>query len=229
MCAFWQSCLDAFFPPRCVGCASPGAWLCADCVQTLPLVGRYSTDPSLGLDQCVALTWYAHPVAGALVRAIKYQRATCLKDEAFTPILQRFRLEKVDDMSLLDALHVDYIIPVPMDPERLRARGVDHAHLLAEVMQRELLPAVPCIDGLLRTRPTHTNASLPDAAHRAANLSQVFAVDTSTDLRGTRILLVDDVFTSGATLAEVARVLRTAGVISVSACVFATAHTQRTT
>lgn len=101
------------------------------------------------------------------------------------------------------------MLPVPGSPRGVRARGFDHAVLLAGGAARRL--GVPCEPGLLgRVRETEHQSRL-SASERRRNLVGAFAVHRPGAVAERRVLVVDDVLTTGATACEVARVLRDAG------------------
>ncbi|MCS6797367.1 MAG: ComF family protein [Myxococcota bacterium] len=107
---------------------------------------------------------------------------------------------------------VDAVVPVPPHPSRLRERGFDPVALLSAPLARAL--GVPHrLEALRRVRPTPPQAGL-DARARAANVRGAFVAASKRPLPRA-VLLVDDVRTTGATLAECTRVLRDAGVGSV--------------
>lgn len=109
---------------------------------------------------------------------------------------------------------VDLVIPVPLHPSRLRKREYNQALLLADRIARRLsLPL--SYDHLVRVRATRPQTEL-DRADRAGNVRRAFAVQQPAYLEGQRVLLVDDVFTTGATANECARTLRRAGVRSIA-------------
>ncbi len=112
---------------------------------------------------------------------------------------------------------VDFIVPVPTATRRVRERGFDHSRLLAkEVAQRM---GVPCADVLGRVgQKTQVGASRQDRI--AQSLNEYYLRDKRA-IVGSKILLVDDVMTTGATLAACASILRKAGARSVDATVFA--------
>ena len=102
------------------------------------------------------------------------------------------------------------VVPVPLHRRRRRARGFNQALELARYLE------LPVVEALRRTRATQSQTDLP-AAKRHANVRGAFALRRGSDLRGLRIVLVDDVSTTGATLDACARVLREAGALDVSA------------
>jgi ComF family protein len=108
----------------------------------------------------------------------------------------------------------DAIVPVPLHRVRERWRGFNQARLIAE----RVLPALPRarLDlSLLRIRPTRTQSRLENAAARRANVRGAFAVEPGADFDGQTVLLIDDVVTSGGTVAECARALIRAGASTV--------------
>ena len=104
----------------------------------------------------------------------------------------------------------DAVVPVPLHRRRRRARGFNQAEDLARHLDRPVLLA------LARVRATVSQTDLP-AARRHANVRNAFAVRRRSDVRGLRVVIVDDVCTTGATLESCARALRDAGAREVSA------------
>ena len=116
----------------------------------------------------------------------------------------------------LDA--ADWVLPMPLSPERLRQRGFNQAFLLA----RELAPQLVNNTLLLRIQDTPAQSSLP-RRERLANVEHAFAIEPLQRhrLKGKRIVLVDDVMTSGASINAAAHALKQAGAQHVTALVFA--------
>lgn len=112
----------------------------------------------------------------------------------------------------------DLLLPMPLSPQRLSARGYNQALLLA----RQLQPFKTRTDLLLRVQDTPAQHTLK-RAERLQALNQAFAVDPllAHQLKGKRVILVDDVMTTGASLHAAARVLRSAGVRHITGLVFA--------
>jgi len=112
----------------------------------------------------------------------------------------------------------DLILPMPLAPKRLMERGFNQAHELA----RRLAPDKTDPALLLRTRDTPPQSGL-SRAHRLRNLQGAFAIEPlrAPTVSGRRVMVVDDVMTSGVSLFTAARVLREAGATQVTAVVFA--------
>jgi ComF family protein len=115
----------------------------------------------------------------------------------------------------------DWIVPMPLSAQRLRERGFNQSLVLARALAREQPAKVQ--DGvILRIRDTLPQSSLPHP-QRQANVAQAFVVhpDRFAALRGKKVLLLDDVMTTGASLHAAARALLHAGAQPVTALVFA--------
>ena len=107
----------------------------------------------------------------------------------------------------------DGLVPVPLHPARLAERGFNQAELLAAPCAARW--RVPVLGrALIRTRPTPPQTDL-DAAARRTNVRNAFAVPRPAEIRGRRLLLVDDVLTTGATVGAAAQALREAGAAAV--------------
>ena len=103
----------------------------------------------------------------------------------------------------------DLVTWVPLSRRRLRERGYDQARLLAKATAKELgLPLTPTLH---KQRNTQPQSGTGDAAKRRANIAGAYRMKKGVDVTGKRILLMDDIVTTGATLSECARVLGKAG------------------
>ncbi len=107
----------------------------------------------------------------------------------------------------------DVIVGVPISAKRLRERGYDQVELLAKAVSREL--GIPCVRALDKHRDNRANSSLESAKERFANVRDVYRVTAKELVAGKRVLLIDDVITTGATMGECARMLRLAGAAEV--------------
>ena len=151
---------------------------------------------------------YAYPV-DRLLQGLKYGGRLAVAEPLADGLAQAVR-------ATCDARLPDAIVPLPLAPSRQRERGFDQARLLAQRAAHVL--GVALVPALLRVRESGPQAALP-LALRAANVRDAFAARGS--LRGVRVALVDDVMTTGATLAAAAAALRRAGVVDVQAWVVA--------
>jgi len=152
-----------------------------------------------GIDAMHAAFVYEGPVR-QLVHRLKYESVRA----AAVPLARQ--------MVFLPSGEEEIIVPVPTDPGRERMRGFNQSALLAEHIGRELGMQVE--KALVRVEERRPQTGL-SAGERRKNLAGCMAA--KGDLRGKRVLLVDDVCTTGATLSEAARALRQAGAVSVSA------------
>jgi ComF family protein len=175
-------------PAHCPRCAqpSPRASVCGACLSAPP-----------PFDRTVAAWEYAYPV-DRLLQALKYHA--------------RLQLARWigREFPALDITEAEVWIPVPLHKSRLAERGFNQSLEIA----RALAPAgALAVDGVHRVRPTAAQSSLPHDA-RARNIRGSFRC--SMALAGRSVVVVDDVMTTGATLAELARVLKAAGASHVT-------------
>ena len=188
--------------PRCEGCALPlsaGQPRCGRCLLQPPPV-----------DQSLAAVSYAFPWDG-LIAQFKFQAhtgwahalATLLRSAPWVePALER----------------ADCLLPMPLSLPRLHSRGFNQTLLLARALAPEKVRA----DLLLRIKDSAPQSSLP-RAERLLEVRGAYALEPGLahTLQGKRVVLLDDVMTSGASLFEAARVLRRAGVQHLTALVLA--------
>jgi ComF family protein len=123
---------------------------------------------------------------------------------------------------------VDLIVPVPLHPKRMRQRGFNQAHQLVRQWPKYarsdgvLVEASIEVNVLHRRRPTLPQTGL-DRRRREANVADAFSLDQKDAVAGRRVLVVDDVLTTGATIKACARLLRKAGAVRVDVLTLARA------
>ncbi len=199
--------LDLLFPPVCVACERVGTLLCERCVADfIPLTAelRHVAPP---LSDKLALGVFGGPLQTA-IHALKYDRLTALAVPFGELMAGRIR-EAGWPTSLL--------IPIPLHISRQQERGYNQAALLGAVIA-DRLGWVQETDLLVRVRQTRTQVGL-GYRERQENVAGAFTVATPERVKGCDVVLVDDVYTTGATMRECALVLLQAGAHSVRAVV----------
>jgi ComF family protein len=207
--------LDAALPANCVGCGREGPPLCEACVPALDRRLHAPAGVPIGLPgdlpaPLLQLDWCA-PFSGSVrsaLHAIKYGGEQRLAEPLGAAMARRWARVGVG---------ADLVTHVPVHAERARIRGYDQAELIARSAARFL--GLPCASLLARERATIAQFDL-DRGDRAANVAGAFAARfgrDSVDPAGRWVLLVDDVVTTGATLAACAEALERAGALGTSA------------
>lgn len=201
--SFIDDLLAIFVPHLCIGCQQEGSLLCGECRQLLPAPSD-SWQTLTHLEHMQAVTEYGG-LAKALLWRLKSggaQAAARAMAECMAPLVR--------------AVPESVIVPIPTATSHVRQRGYDQVGLLARELRR--CTGVPVEAVLARSGQTHQVGS--SRSQRLQQLQSVFwakrpiAVDT-------RIILLDDVTTTGASLEMAAQVLRNAGACHVEGLVFA--------
>ncbi len=202
---------DLLFPPRCLGCeeqilSSRPPLFCASCRAKLILFTPSNIPESTFPFTAYSLFVYQEPVR-SLIHQLKFE-GSLAGLSTFAVLAQQARAAEM-------LREPDLILPVPLHRSRLRWRGFNQAVLLAKA-------CFPCwkdrirADLLQRHKKTVPQLGL-SGAERRCNLAGAFSLCKPQAVRGKRILLVDDVFTTGSTLRECAEVLRAAGAAEIAA------------
>jgi ComF family protein len=198
----------AISPPWCPSCGMPlsgggeASHLCGRCILDPP---PFAGARSFGV--------YTAELRSA-VHALKFDGRRNLGEPLARLLESTWR-------ATWSAEDVDRIVPVPLHPRRKRERGFNQAAVLARALGRRL--AVPCSEKwLVRSRNTGAQVGLSEA-ERGTNVRGAFSVPGNAAVRGMRILVVDDVYTTGATVASAARALLSAGALRVSVLTLARA------
>lgn len=227
--------VSLFYPPFCAICAravEPAENLCPSCAEKAPrirapfcakcsqpfagdITGSFTCanceDRVLHFDAAVS-AYRSRAVVRELIHNFKYNRQIRLRRQ-----LGRWLAEALEDPRLAGR-RFDCIVPVPLHPARRRERGFNQAELLAAELHRQ--SGLPLRNILQRTRYTTTQTQF-DRSERMENLRGAFRLRRGSNVQGLRMLLVDDVLTTGSTLSECASVLRKAGALSVHAATVA--------
>jgi len=208
--------LDIFFPPKCILCRQllPKGEedLCEECRIFSPEYPERKKRMQF-LDSSAAVWYYEGDVRNSIIR-YKFYHA-----RHYAPAYGRILGRKIKRMY---PEGFDVLTWVPISPLRKLTRGYDQVALLAEAVGAELgMEPVPLLKKIRHNRP---QSGIADAAKRRANVLGAYRETDRTDTAGQRILLLDDVLTTGATAGECARVLKTAGAKEVHCAAVAAAR-----
>jgi len=207
--------LDLLFPKFCFLCGRESSYLCEDCQSIIEVLQSHQNSSGKYLQDL----YWATPYEGNLIKKLIYN----FKYEPFIKELsQSFSLLIINHFQLIEK-HPDFsdflLIPVPLHKKKLRWRGFNQA----EEITKELsgLLEIPWIrDCLVKIKETPPQIELSEKA-REKNILRAFLVKDKGLIQGRKILLVDDIYTTGSTMEECARVLKEAGVKEIIGVVIA--------
>lgn len=228
--------LSIFFPVRCVHCGRGGHWLCQDCASGLKLIGgtlcrRCGRPVERSVNSCsechsrglafhsAAAAFYFNGAARSLVHQLKYggQRRLAgylaeISADAAAGFIQRGCGGLTENKAGISLTFI------PMHRSKQLNRGYNQARLYARALGRRL--GLPVVDLLLKNRPTAPQNQL-DFDARGNNLTGSFSFRRGASITGERIILIDDVYTTGATARECARIINEALGVNVYIWTFA--------
>ena len=194
--------------------------ICFDCLSQLvpnPIEKRffpclsepYDSDPIPGL-----LLYMPFPYKGFFEKAVPKMKFNS------HPELASFAGGVLGSLMKKDGIAADLMVPVPLSASRYKERGYNQAGLIAAEAGR--ICGIPCVDTVLRrTRDTMRQTEITDNAHRSMNVSGAFVTDPSFVVEGLKVIVVDDVATTGNTMHEAALALYKAGAKQVLCCALA--------
>lgn len=240
--------LDAFFPPICLNCRKTptntendtdlrGKLICNQCFNFIKLNNTLfcpvcrsrlaENEKICHFDSPYLLAAagnYDDDVLRNLIHSFKYQNFRDL-----SPILGEILLKYIGNCKLPPferspvgrEIENFIVIPVPLHPKRERQRGFNQAKLLAEIVARKF--NLELSDILKRTKNSEPQAKIKDIGLRAKNMENCFEMKNPGITSGKNIVLVDDVFTSGATAGEAVKILKADGAKKIIVLVLAKA------
>jgi ComF family protein len=209
--------LDLIFPKFCLGCKKEGNFLCEDCFSILEISTSHQKFKGKNLTDLYFPVNYENFLVKKLIQNFKYPPLIReLKKELALIIVSHFLLlDKRPNFS-------DFVlVPIPLSKKKLKWRGFNQAEEIAKELANFL--KIPLIsDCLVKIKETKDQVELSEKERRE-NVKGAFFVKNRGEIFGRNILLIDDVFTTGATMEEAARVLKEAGAKKIVGIVVAKA------
>ena len=213
----WRQLLEVLFPAICLNCKKhlgrdeSDRAICPDCFSKIDILKSTSGE------RLLAVCLYGDPSIKALIHGLKFKHFT----NTLPDIKQLISLFLENNLSVLSAEY-DFITYIPLHPRRERSRGFNQSRLIAEIFAKAVkLPIHPI---LRRVRNTKEQSSIRDPKERTENVKNCFTpLSETTTVKDMNIILVDDVYTSGATALEAKNTLEMLGASKVTIFVLAKA------
>jgi ComF family protein len=224
--------LDTLFPIHCLGCGKEGEWLCKECLdkidilpfQVCPFCEKNVTDKGVACYQCKEKFQSQDkklPIDALIV-------ATSYKDNNISRLIHFFKYNFISDLHVplgkilirsfmeSNSLLPDLIIPVPLHKKRIRNRGFNQSELLSMYVSQNISPAlpIPVLPNLLeRQRHTSPQMKIRSYSERQKNIRNAFKISSENTefIKNKRVLIIDDVSTTGATIFECGKTLKQNG------------------
>lgn len=229
--------LDILFPLACLGCGKEDVWLCDECLEKIPVEEFFycpvckqkslrgevhaHCQPDFYLDGLLIAGQWENKNLRQLIHRLKYNFVQDLKIPLGKILIKKIQQANHFFTPALNSGYFDGLIPVPLARRRLLWRGFNQAQLLAEQVMPYLETSVwrETIKRIKNTRPQVGQKQ----RQRQKNINGAFLCDLkfTNSFKDKKILLIDDVYTTGATMLEVAKVLKTAGAKEVWGLVLA--------
>jgi len=223
--------LDILFPKHCINCYKTGSFLCEDCKylieilenQYCPVCGKRLSSlnytavckkckSETSLNELYSACSYRDKVARKLITQLKFGLIKNLADPLSDLIISHFQLLNKEFPNAL-------LIPIPLNKKTLRKRGFNQSELIASNLSKKMnIPLI--INVLFKEKETIPQSNLL-AKERMENVKGVFSVKNKEIIENKEILLIDDFYTTGATMEECAKILLKAGAKEVKGVVVA--------
>ncbi|MFH1291767.1 MAG: ComF family protein [bacterium] len=204
---------DVLFPIFCLGCGQEGNWICKDCTQKIKVQFKTEIKAVPGLDRVTAFFNYQDgEIIPKLIKQLKYSYARDLAYEVAKMLQNKMTSQDIFESGF-------EVIPVPLHKIRQRQRGFNQAELIARQLTFLFPHQSLIINKLKRIKNTPQQTKL-SGENRKNNLDDAF-VWSASGLAPKKVVLVDDVFTTGATMQACAKTLKRSGTETVWGLVLA--------
>ena len=224
-CTYTMSLIDLLFPRFCLGCSLPGAYICPSCFKKLQMVKKTrclycQRESYLGLTHPACLQklyidgnlsiFHYDRLMRKIIKNIKYRLAVSIFKELVNNIGPQYLDRLFTSKKLFNGASIQSI---PLTRQKLNSRGFNQADLVATFLNSIL--GLKTGNFLIRVKETLPQANLSSSLKRYQNIRGVFKLKQGAKIKNKKIILVDDVITSGATMREAARILKRAGAAKV--------------
>jgi ComF family protein len=206
--------LDIIFPKSCLECGKQGeGYICSTCFSLLE--SKVKSQKNKASSECYDVLIYIDNYKSKIrskILSMKFNSKAYIA-EYFVDIL--IRNEKITKY----LKRFDMIIPVPMQKNKKMERGYNQTELLGIELEKNL--NVPCkVDLLIKIKNNRTQ-SLLKSKERLENVKNVFKIINTEEIKGKNIIIIDDIFTTGATIKECSKLLKLSGAKKICALVIA--------
>ncbi|MEI8174911.1 MAG: phosphoribosyltransferase family protein [bacterium] len=217
---FFNTILDIIFPVKCITCGHLGTDLCIKCLSDSPIAERETAKWIFPLYD------YRHPPIKNALLVFKYKGKKRLAN-VFAEILYEKIIEELSELSVMENFHAPLLIPIPLSNKRHRERGYNQSELIC----KEIIKINNLRHGvdmklenniLIKPKETEHQARIHNRSERLKNIIGSFAIKNAELIKNKNIILIDDITTTGATLAEAKKILKQNGARKVIA--FTIAH-----
>jgi ComF family protein len=206
----WGYALEIFFPPLCIRCRTYLSGekdrenlLCSACFSRIPTYKTVSYSPNFSL---AAVSSYENESLRELLHAFKYDRFTAVEVPLRKIVSEYLKTVDIKNVITADAL----VVPIPLHKKRLRQRGFNQSEYIARILGDMLSLSIES-GALTRTKDTPHQTTQKTKKERVESLRGSFAVINDEKVKNKTVILVDDVYTTGATMTEASKTLRRGG------------------
>src|SRR3989344_5750337 len=198
--------LGIIFPSKCLVCGRDGTDLCLTCLSDFPGAERESARWIFPIFD------YRYPPMKRAVWLLKYKGKKTIAS-VFSEVLYGRILEELSELSVMENFREPLLIPIPLSSQRYRERGFNQAELICkELIELDKNVNFKLESGILiKPKDTEHQARIENRSERLKNIIGSFAVKNGEQIKNKNIILIDDITTTGATLAEAKKVLKQAG------------------
>jgi competence protein ComFC len=190
-----------FFPPHCVGCGKINLEFCKNCGEKL--LPHFQEN-----ENKISIFQYENEVVKNSIKQAKYHRNTYgLK--ILSHIACDFLFDFLQEEILFEGKTEIVLIPIPIHKRKKLERGYNQSKKIAKIFSKRL--EIPILENLVKVKNTKAQSHIKNREERLKNVAGSFATKNPTEIRGKICIVIDDVTTTGATLAEARKLLNKAG------------------